>query len=174
MMKFLVVIFFLSSCAAFLDRNATIDSDIVFSGGSYGNKIWNDSLTFDRLSWYKEINMIYDISIAELKFDSPFRKWLGEETLRAAKCDRLFIGLIYTKNGAPVSTANFIQQFRNSDIEDIVLTDFQREFESHAGYRDWRLSRHKLVGLCARSNSRFPVVVKVPGFTDQKILNVLK
>ncbi|MAZ47347.1 MAG: hypothetical protein CME65_02210 [Halobacteriovoraceae bacterium] len=173
-MKYLLVLIFLTSCAAILDRNAMIDSDIVFRGGTHGTKSWDDKLVFDRYSWYKEINMVYDISIAELELDSPFRKWLGEELLRAGKCDRLFIGLFYAKNGAPTNTASFIQQFRESNLEDLVLLDFKKQFEAHEGFRDWRLSRHKLVGLCGRSNSRYPVQIKVPGFKDREILKVLK
>lgn len=173
-MKYLVILVFLSSCAAILDRNAVITSDIVFRGGTHGKKSWDEKLIFDRTSWYKEVNMVYDISIAEIEPESPFRKWLGGEALRAGKCDRLFIGLFYAQSGAPTNTASFIQQFREANLEDLVLLDFQKQFEAHEGFRDWRLSRHKLVGLCARSNSRFPVAIEVPGFKDRELIKVLK
>lgn len=169
-MRFLLFLIILCSCSNMLKRNTTMQSDIVFRGGQYKDKSWSERLLFKRESWYKEINMVYDFSYSKLTQESPFWDWLGSAKLVAGKCDQFYVTLLYVKRNSELTTAAFLEQFEQAGYEQIVINDFAKEMTAHTGFGDWRLSRHKVVGLCGKADTKNPVLVQAPGFADIKLL----
>lgn len=171
MMKIFGLIFLCVSCAGVLKRNVVTHSDIVFRGGTFHDQRWEEELVFRRVSWFDEITMLYDFAYARIDENNPFVSWLGKERLSIAECDQFYAVLIYTKRNSVANTSFLKDQFTRAGYDEMILVDFADEVRSHQGFKDWRLSQHKILGLCRRAEAKSPISLHLPGFDSVSVFD---
>lgn len=170
-MKYILILL-LVSCSSVFKRSSVMESDVVIKGGTYHDKKWDEELVFKRVSWFDEVTMAYDFLYAKLNEDNPFRNWLGKERMGVAKCSDFYAVLVYTKRNSIVNRTALIQQFVQKGYEEMVLVDFSHELQAHQGFRDWRLTDHKIMGICAKPQAQKPVEIEMPGFRNVKVFEL--
>lgn len=169
-MKYFVWITLFVGCAGFLQQKQVINSDISLQGGVYHEKSWDDELKFKRVSWYDQATMLYDIIYTKLDESSPFVNWMGSDRLTVSTCKTFWIALVYAKRNGLLNASGISQQITKAGYRDVIILDFAREFKSHQGFKDWRLSQHRIIGLCSNSEDDRPVELSLPGYTPQEVL----
>ncbi len=153
-----------------LSKNEVLKSNFKLVGGVGARRVWDDSLNFKRISWYKETSLVFDILLAPISEQSPFYSWFStteQEQLR--ECKQAYIYLDYTLDSKFLSRTDVRDQLRQQGFRPVVVTNFVRELKNHPQYRRNNLSYYRVMGLC-RVSSSSGMKVKLPGFALVEIL----
>ena len=172
MRKILSIIFLISftSCASYKSRNQIYTSDIDFRGGVSGDQVWEDSLVFERISWFYDATVKYEILLSKLDQSSPFASWLGADRLNLTTCENFYIGILYTDINAQHGTSFLVSQLSKSGLTEHSVLAFSYNIKAHQNFKDWKLDRHKILGFCSKSKSEDGIQVTIPGYQTHKIL----
>lgn len=171
----LIILLFVSSCAVG-PSNRINQTEINISGGNYKRKSWDDTLYFKRTSWYIGAIMAYDLWIAKVDKNSPFRYWLESNKEDYASCSEFYIGLIYSDNGSILldleSPASIRKQISELGFEIVSTPQFRMYLAAHTVFQQWQLKRHKISGFCYKKMAGAPkeIPISLPGF---KTINIL-
>lgn len=173
-MKLQQIVFFsflvLVGCAVNQTRHKIYGQEISFRSGVFEDKSWDDSLSMNRVSWYQDANVSYEILLGKLDQNSPFANWLGADRLKLATCADFYIGAIYTGINAVYGSSYLLNELKKSGLEEISILDFSLQLKSHQNFKDWKLGRHHIYGFCAKNKNHPAVIVNIPGFKPHKML----
>lgn len=165
---FLLVFFVLSSCA---HRGKTIisEGDWYLKGGQFSSYEWKDSLKFERVSWYKELTLIYDVMYVRLTKTSPFYDWLSNsEKSTLAACKDSYVVLQYSFDNKKVSHGMFTESAKNSGFNKVSLTGFNSQLKLHAQYEADSLNLYKANAYCQKEAGPMgdKLTLVFPGFKN--------
>jgi hypothetical protein len=142
-------------CAAYKSYNQTTTGKVSFRAGTYQKEVWDDTLTFKRMSWYHGMTLYYDAILWKADPSSPFAKWFSpSEKEFFAKCENLLVTAGYSADPTKISHVNFREQMKLNGYDDVVINTFSNYLKSHASAPEWRLQNYKIMGYCKRSPSR--------------------
>ena len=169
-------IIILAACAS-NTTNRVSKTNVSMSGGEYEQKSWDETLEFKRTSWYIGASLAYDIMIARLDKQSPFRYWLenNQEKL-ITECKDLYVALIYTNSMSNLlklqSPAYIRKQITDIGFEEVTMASFQANMSAHNIFGQWHLRNHKFSGFCYKKMSSIPeqISISLPGFKTRNIL----
>lgn len=159
---FLILLFF--SCSTYRTRRPIHKTEIVFKGGNYRDMDWSEELKFKRVSWYKDATLSHEILITSLTGESKFSNWMGTDKLHLTRCTDFKIALLYADINAKQGISFLKSQLKNSGYEEISLLNFSHEIKAHQNYGDWKLGRHKFIGLCLENAAKNNIDISIPGF----------
>ena len=157
----------LISCASNSSRRLVSTDTISLNGGVHNDKVWKDKLIFNRMSFFQDSNMVYDVLFADLKNDSPFFSWLGTEEPSLRKCSQLKVALLYVHINSQQSTYYLVSEIEKSGLKEMIILDFSNHFKAHPNTQDWNLSKHKVLGFCGTSSKKNNISLNLPGFKTQ-------
>jgi hypothetical protein len=164
---FLMVVLF-SACASYKSYNQTTTGKVVLRGGIYHTQSWDDSLIFNRMSWYHGMTLYYDALFYKADPDSPFANWFSPvEKEYFTKCENLIVTVAYSADPSKISHVNFREQMKLNGYDDVVLNNFSSYLKSHPSASDWRMQNYKVLGYCKRSPTRLgtdKLVINFPSF----------
>lgn len=145
----LILIALLFSCGN-MTKNFVKKGDAYIKGGTAGGEPWRDSLKFQRISWYSDLNLMYDVFLAKIDQDSKFWKWFSEsESRRLQKCHAVYIMIDFSLDSDRISHSMFYNQILSDDLTDIVTNDFDLALTNHPDYNKFFLALYKTKTLCA-------------------------
>lgn len=159
----------LISCAN-LSKNFVKKGEFTLRGGVFQNLKWNDSLVFDRYSWFHEATLLYDIMITKIDQKSPFYDWLSkDEKERLGKCDASYIAISYSLDSGKISKKMMENDAKRSGYQRISLTHFKQQFKAHAD--EFSAEFYDIAGLCYRGDlrNRENILIRFPGFNEVSI-----
>jgi len=171
-MKYLISLLFLvlSGCAAYKSYNQTTEGLVILRGGVFGNETWDDSLEFERLSWYHGMSLYYDTLIYSPDKNSPFFKWFSDtEKEYLSKCRHFVVTAGYSADPTKISHVSFREQMKLNGYDDVVVNNFASFLKTHPSSSDWRLQNYKILGFCQRSPSTYDsdkLIIHFPSFKE--------
>lgn len=167
---FVLVFLFVSSCAAYKSYNQTTTGRVTLRGGNYKSVMWDDTLTFKRMSWYHGMTLYYDALVYKADADSPFSNWFSpSEKEFFSKCESLIVAVNYSASPDRISHVNFREQMKLNGYDDVVLNSFATYLRTHPNAQDWRVFNYKIMGYCKRapsSLSKDALTINFPSFKE--------
>lgn len=162
-----------ASCASHESFNQTGTGEVLFRGGTYRLKSWNDNLIFKRMSWYHGVTLYYDSLLWKADASSDFSLWFSDsEKEFFAKCESLIVTANYSADPLKISHVNFREQMKLNGYDDVVLNSFAKYLQTHPSAPDWRLQSYRIMGYCKRSPSMMGssnLIINFPGFKQLEI-----
>lgn len=160
-------------CSSHKSYNQATTGRVVLPGGTYQKEVWNNPLTFKRMSWYHGMTLYYDTLLYKADMDSPFSKWFSStEKEYFAKCESLIVSASYSADPSRISHVSFREQMKLNGYDDVVVNNFGAYLKTHPTAQDWRLSNYKIMGYCKRSPSRLGTTNLAINFPSFKHLEV--
>lgn len=163
------ILLVIAGCASYKSYNQTTTGKVILRGGIFQKESWDDTLNFNRMSWYHGMTLYYDALLWKADLDSPFTKWFSStEKEFFTKCETFLVTAGYSADPAKISHVNFREQMKLNGYDDIVLNNFSSYLKSHPSAQDWRLQNYKIMGYCKRSPTRLDtsnIAINFPGFS---------
>jgi hypothetical protein len=136
-----------------------------YFGGVAKNEKWNDILEFQRVSWYQNLTLFYDVLAVELKTTSPFSKWLSErEVKEISQCSKFLVLMLYSTIPVKIAHSDFYTQVEAQGWKKIYIDDFGKSISTHPTHGDWRLQNYKVIGICHQSMNVGHIDLSFPSF----------
>ncbi len=143
---------------------------LVIHGGVAGREIWSDQLTFTRASWFQKATLLYEVLLADLPDQSPFRQWFSEYEREYVKsCKQLVVGLSYVYFFAKVPARNIQDQMRSLGFKEMVSTSFERQLFNHGDAARLRPRLYRVQFYCQEMININQVSIEVPGHLMQEV-----
>ncbi len=167
MKNFITIIFILSltSCSHLSDNFIGQDS-FYLRGGVSAHRKWNDHLIFKRTSWYHEVNLLFDVFLAEVDLKSPFSLWPSEnekESLR--RCLQSFYVLNYSLDANLASPQELISQFEKQGFSILQVPQFKKSLQLHPDFVSNSLHLYKVYAICLKDGPhKTSLDVSLPSF----------
>lgn len=168
--KNIIFIFFIYSCSTYKTRNQVYSSNIQFKGGVLNDQSWDDSLSFKRVSWFFDATENYEILISKLDKDSPFASWLETDRLYLTSCEHFYIVALYADINANDGTSLLTSELNKSGLKEMNILHFSYHMKAHQNFKDWKLGRHKIVGMCSSNKLQDQISISIPGHKTFKLL----
>ena len=138
----------LIGCSTYRGQNRIQENTVKFPGGVYKDLSWDDSLVFKRTQFFIGATLYYDVLAAPLNSGSPFLNWVGDAKDEVAKCDRLYVLMLYRNIRRAVPQRNVISQVEAQGWSVVSLHDFERNLREHYVTDEMHFLGHKVIGLC--------------------------
>lgn len=163
----------LAGCAAHKNYNQTTRGLVVYRGGVFHKKTWNENLVMKRMSWYHGMTLYYDVIIWNADLDSPFSNWFSPaEKEYFAKCENFIVAVGYSADPTKISHVNFREQMKLNGYDDVVINTFASYIKSHPSSIEWRFQNYKVLGFCKRSPTSMAtdkLTINFPGFKQLEL-----
>lgn len=164
---------FISGCAAHKNYNQTTTGEVVYKGGVFQKKTWDDNMPMKRMSWYHGMTLYYDVIIWNADQDSPFSNWFDPaEKEFFNKCENFLVTVGYSADPTKISHVNFREQMKLNGYDDVVINTFAGFIKSHPSSIEWRFQNYKVLGFCKRSPTRMNtsnLAINFPGFRQLEV-----
>lgn len=158
------------SCALNQSRRPVLKSKVVLKGGEYQDESWKDELAFKRISWFQDATLTQEIIIGELKKDSPFGVWFGNQKLALDRCHQFFVSFLYADINANPKVNHLSSELKGNALSEQAVLEFSGQIKAHPMYGDYKLQNHKVVGWCNKSNRDInDISITLPGYKTQKL-----
>lgn len=174
-MKFSILLFnllsliiFATSCSNY-SKNLFSKGEITISNIRYKDKVWNEELKFNRLSWYKEMTLAVDLHIAKISFDSKFLNWFSNDAKKnIKKCQSFYVAQMYIYDKIYSNKEVIDRSFLSKGILKINIPEFSENLKSHPDYDQWSFKLFRPFGLCIPKelNIKQPIKISIPGFRE--------
>lgn len=172
MKKLLLSFVFIIGCSSSNNLNQVTDALIALKGGQGKGKKWDDSLIFNRHSWYKGASMKYDLFTVKLEKSSPFYSWIGRSQREEIdRCKNFYVTLMYAGVSllSPSSISELRESFNIVGLKRYSLPVFGSYLKNHYFFLQWNLKNHVILGYCKDSNV-VNVEVQIPNFSTVRVL----
>lgn len=164
MKKLLALIFILSSCTT-LNKNMIKEGTYDIKGGVYKNMRWDDSLTFRRVSWFKELTLTFDTFSAPVSRDSPFYAWFSDDEKKLVEgCLESRVILTYAYDPMQISREGFFEQAEGLGYERLAIPHFHSNVKMHPNFARINVYLYKTHLLCRKKLGNESLAVTFPGF----------
>ncbi|GAB4013571.1 MAG: hypothetical protein Fur0010_10530 [Bdellovibrio sp.] len=171
-MKYLVfaISLILLSCSS-QTKNMISKGQLIVKGGVFKDKQWNDSLVFDRVSWYKEMTLLYDALYTKPVVEGTFANWFSESELKAIReCPDSLIFVTYQLDNKRLSHLMFKDQLKKLGYEEFALENFGNNLRLHPNFEELALGPYKINGYCRKGGVLdADLRVTFPGFQEIKL-----
>jgi hypothetical protein len=162
----------LNGCANYsnLSKNMVKSGEFNLRGGVQGEKKWEESHIFDRLSWYQELTLYFDLIYTQIGPKSPFYNWFSKSEIRITrKCQELFVVISYSLDSKKISRQNFIEKVRQQGYEEISLPNFEKNLRLHPDYNELSFNLYKIHGFCNKTKKAKRANLVFSGYHTQRI-----
>lgn len=172
MKKILVLAFTLSivSSCANLSKNTIKDGTFVVRNGTAGPKIWNENLNFNRISWYHELTLVFDLMMAPITAQSSFNFWFSPEELQVAgKCNDFRVVLAYSADTSVLPYSLLNEQLDVAGFKKVDIVSFKKNFTQHPDSEMNSLKLYQIYGVCRNDSAHKPLIFNFPGYTEKTV-----
>lgn len=158
-----------SGCST-LSKNMVKSGKVNLNGGVKGQKTWHDTLEFNRLSWFQELTMYFDLLYTKVDSNNPFSHWFSTSERRMANsCKELYLVVSYSLDSKKISRNEFVQQMSKQGYKEIALPHFEQNLRLHPDYAQLSFGLYKFHGFCLKTQrSKEPFLI-FPGYGTQKV-----
>jgi hypothetical protein len=167
----LTVLFVFTGCSS-LSKNTIAKGDFSIKHGVWKNKVWKEKLNFQRISWYQELSLLFDLKIARISDKSPFYNWFSESTKSELKrCEDFYLAMIYELDNDKISKKLFLSKMKSKSYRQMIVKGFKSNLRMHPNYKLSALNQYKVVGLCKTQKTNSKLEITFPGFKTVQIDN---
>lgn len=155
-----------TACSSVKTENRVGVTDVSFYGGTYENLTWNDRLDFKRASFYRGMNITFDIYLHKFNMSSPFSNWLSmDEKKNVSSCSTFVLALDYNNWNSEIKHQDFKQEMEKNGFDEVKLVHFERFLKAHPNYLDWHLGGYRVFGFCKKKiDQTNDIEFSFPGF----------
>lgn len=171
MKKVLAFIIFLTltSCSN-LSKNMVKDGSFSITSGRVGKYKWNDSLVFNRVSWYHELTLLLDTMYVNIDEKSPFYNWFSlDEKTRISDCREKLVLISYALDSKRLSQAALKNKIKDYGYEDISVTQFATSLRSHPDFERLSLNLYKVDFFCKKTKQVDDMFITFPNYDEIKL-----
>jgi hypothetical protein len=164
----LILITQLATSCGSLSQNFIKTGKLKLNGGMQEKAKWNDSIIFDRYSWFHELTLIYEVMIADYKLKSPFSNWFSRsQKISISECNSFKILMIYTLNSAKISKRAAMSSLEREGYKQIAISDFKDSLRLHPDVENLSLQLYDIYGYCKKSpRLGSPIAINVPSYPE--------
>lgn len=167
--QFTVLLGLLNSCGGMITKNQIKMGTVKVRGGVHKTLEWDDTLKFQRMSFYQGLTLLYDALMAPIDSRSPFRYWFSEsEREYMNSCRQFYLVMIYNYDLDTKKFKRYI--FRNKLIDqgmkEFVISRFASNLMLHPDLSYYNANKYKLLGYCDPSG-RKTISVSLPGYKTE-------
>lgn len=164
MKKIFWVLILAFSCST-LNKNLVKKGTYDIKGGVYKNMKWDDSLTFKRISWFKELTLTFDIFMTEVKKESPFYAWFSEDEKKLVEsCLDSKVVLTYAWDPMQISREGFYAKAEEKGFERMSIPEFHSNVKMHPNFARINVYLYKTHLLCRKRLANEALAISFPGF----------
>lgn len=160
----LFLVFLMVGCSSLTSRRPIYETDISIRGGQFQDKEWEEKLKFKRVSWFKDATVTHEVLLTKLAADSKFANWLESDKKYLSQCSEFYVGIIYADINAAQGQSYLVSQLEKSNLKEVSILSFSSHIKAHQNFMDWKLIRHKVIGLCRTQASLSKMTINIPGF----------
>lgn len=162
----LLALAILASCST-LNKNMIKKGTYTISGGVYQNQKWEDSLDFNRVSWFKELTLTFDVFLTTIDKGSPFYNWFSEDEKKlVSSCVDSKVSLTYAWDPMQVSRENFYAEMEKIGYERLSIPHFHNNMKMHPNFARVNVYLYKTSLLCRKKLSGEKLVISFPGWNS--------
>lgn len=165
-MRYLILclLTFVISCTT-LNKNLIKEGSYDISGGVFENMKWDDTLTFKRISWFKELTLTFDVFMTSIAKESPFYAWFSEDEKKLMdKCVDHQIVLTYAWDPMQISREGFFERTEKLGYERLSVPNFHSHVKMHPNFARINVYLYKTSLLCRKNLGDKKLVISFPGF----------
>ncbi len=167
MSKKLFLIFLLTFSCSTLNKNMVKIGTYDISGGVFENLKWDTSLTFKRISWFKELTLTFEIFMTTVTKDSPFYVWFSEDEKRMVEsCLDNKIVLTYAWDPMQISREGFYAEVEKLGYERMSIPNFHSHVKMHPNFARINVYLYKTSLICRKKIGDQKLVISFPGFNS--------
>lgn len=164
-MKKLFLVFLLAFSCSTLNKNLVKEGTYDIKGGVYKNMKWDESLTFKRVSWFKELTLTFDIFMTQIKKESPFYVWFSEDEKKLVEsCLDSRIVLTYAWDPMQISREGFFAEAEKMGYERLSVPNFHSNVKMHPNFARINVYLYKTSLLCRKRLGSESLAITFPGF----------
>lgn len=164
-MNFLMFLFLLVGCSN-LSNNLVKEGDFSIVGGVQKNKTWNNSLDFERYSWFHELTLFLDIMATDIDEKSPFYNWFSKsEKKLLSPCKNRKIILLYQFDSKKITKGMFLSEVKKTGFREIRVPEFTKALNMHPDHEKHSLQLYKTFALCSSGPERV-AKISFPSFKE--------
>lgn len=167
---FAIIIFSAISCSTNLSKNLVQNSKLILKNGTFTDKAWKEELIFQRISWYHELTMQFDLMLAQVAPQSSFNFWFSKSELDSMiKCEDARVVLAYSLDTKDIPYSSLYEQIEKSGYTRFDLLEFKKHILQHpdAQLNGFRL--YHIFGICKMTRDSKPLIVNFPGYLEKTI-----
>ena len=163
------IILLLTSCST-LNKNMIKKGAFAIDGGVYKTLKWDSKLKFDRVSWFKELTLMFDVFLTSVKKEDPFYEWFSEgEKLLVSSCLDAKVVLTYSWDPMQISRGSFFSEAEKYGYERYSIPDFHSNVKMHPNFARINVYLYKTALLCRKKLTPENLVVTFPGWNTVSI-----
>lgn len=162
-----ITLLVIMSCASF-SENFVKEGRIFLNNGRFEGERWSDNLEFQRVSWFQELTLLYDLLYWEVDNLSPFYKWFDEfEKKSLSQCSQSFVVLNYALDSSKISKLDFFRSLENYQTRRFSVGQFRKYLANHPDYERFSLSLYEVSAICLESKQA--IEISFPNFRSVEI-----
>ncbi|MFW5872194.1 MAG: hypothetical protein ACOCUT_03720 [bacterium] len=148
--------------------------EVEFKGGVLRAKVWEENMTFHRVTWFKELAMMFDAWLYPVDKDSPFYQWFSEsERGLISSCNDFIVTITYALPSSVLNQRMFKNIMQENGYLHYSIPDFSNHLKAHPDYVKWTLHKYKIGGFCLNGPKPEQLQLNFPGF-KQATLNLIR
>jgi hypothetical protein len=159
------------SCSSNLSKNLVQDGNLILRNGTFADKSWKEDLIFQRISWYHELTMQFDLMMAHITPQSSFNFWFSKVELdRMTDCYDSRIVMAYSLDTKDIPHSSLYEQFEKSGFSRFELPEFKKNLFQHPDSQINGFRLYHIFGICKKSKDTNPKHLNFPGYLE-KVIN---
>ena len=165
----IVLVALLFSCSN-LSQNVVKEDELVFTGGVYQEDSWKDEMQFKRISWYKEISLVYDVLFYKVDPTSKFYVWFStSEKELVTSCEKFLVSIAYNLPGSGITHRIFKNEMLSNGYINYSIPNFVTNLKGHPDFTKWTLQSYKVEGYCLSKKLGTDIDINLPGYKQVRI-----
>lgn len=150
-----------------LTKNTVKEGKYLVRNGKYADKVWNDTLSFNRTSWYHELTMQFDLWLATVPPQSGFNFWFSKPELDdVQKCGDFRVALVYSQDTKIFPTYRLNEQLEFAGFKKIELMEFKKHLLNHPDSENNSTHLYQVYGICRDAKDTKSLVLNFPGYEE--------
>lgn len=167
MLKKLFVTLLITMSCTTLNKNMVKEGKYDITGGVFENLRWEDTLTFKRVSWFKELTLTFDIFMVNIGKESPFYSWFSKDEKQVVEsCLDSKVMLTYAWDPMQISREGFYSEVEKLGYERISIPNFHGHVKMHPNFARINVYLYKTSLICRRKIGDSKLVISFPGFNS--------
>ncbi|EQC45470.1 hypothetical protein [Bacteriovorax sp. Seq25_V] len=163
------VLLIIASCSN-LTKNMVKSGDFSIRSGAMGSKEWDETLKFNRVSWFHELTMLYDLVYTKIDEKSAFYNWFdNDEKRRISNCNEKLITLSYYLDSSRISHTMVKNKLLDQGYEEYSVPNFTRALKTHPDFEKLSLQLYKVNLYCHKSKANAEIYIDFPNFEKIKL-----
>ncbi len=166
----ILALLLLSVSCSNLTKNTVQETHLIVKNGTFNDKVWNEDLVFQRVSWYHELTLQFDVMLAGVAPQSAFNFWFSKDELdQMMKCGDARVVLAYSQDTKDIPYSMLYDQLEKSGFTRFDLIEFKKQLLQHPDSQQNGLRLYHIFGICKKVNDHKPLIINFPGYSEKSI-----